>query len=1059
MDTYPKLRDLSFLQTEDFPIGENWQIPVMTDDDVLWSIVLAYLNSFPESNKNELDRHVVNLLGKKLRDAAFETDPKIENSEGKSALFYALTKHASNLLYFLYDHAVNACFQTSGIKRTVDSAIVVNLMTVKELLIEMKEKVEMSNLKINVKDNSLKKLDELCRFNDFQTEVCKSINFVTHTFSLSVASNVNEANERKKIILSILDYYEKYFEWNNEVGPHEGEIAFFQDFYKHFYYYENLDFCSAIMFFDNLFLLKERIKLSPNKYSEVESKFFLFIYWRKYFTFIVEKSPRLQIVSCMIIFQERLALKKCLGSFKKTIEKVHTSGKNTVDRLPKNEVRTLRNKPEIYGRFLVLRLKHYFHAVASINLIDFKAVLILQRTLQVIGECIKEGEEETGELNSENIVQDKDFKSVQKVFSLILPEGLLSILRQIRNELVHPKELINFSYRISAEGDYELFNVIRKEILTLEGIFNNIFCAQKYEMENYVSSRIQIATTKARATKISDLHKPKLMKILSSTDGEFTNKDNFEYKWIKLFEELSSSMTSSLNKEEKVINKGSISQLKYIFDNSFCALKNEVISMKNICFNVRASIDYMGDYFFSIEYIFSYLILKDMDLKHDLKNKLKNKLQERKDLFKNALAAYPHTYDNEVFQQEIEAILSDYEQIKEEIFLTSNCQPEKKVQFSFEHIEKFKKILKEKCYLNGTEKKKILKSIPEDIMETLETKCKLKRFLEGKGCLKLNKEEFGEEINKLPLKPREKQDMLDDFDLEDTKNSLHIINSVLGNFYPELQDAISKNELNDKKQYKDICNGLKLPDSSRDILSKIIKGTPREVNEKRIHFLRNRIKQLKAILIDEDASIKKLWESPQSTRKKSYVHELLVNVLNDPGTQAAVEMLLLDCMIILKTTDLKDLYRKTTNLFNGINLRNVLAHGNPLLESLGSLLDPRDLPSELVRKMIDLISDLDVIDCMVDILDEIGHVFETFHQFMNENEDDGFKELKEERKSKRKKIASSHNWEQYAKLIPRQQGSTTASPSPNEPTGGSAGDSSNDVPGPSEPDPQDQFSC
>ncbi|KAG8176863.1 hypothetical protein JTE90_027167 [Oedothorax gibbosus] len=1115
MDTYPKLRDLSFLQTMfRIPIGENWQIPVMEDDDVLWSIVLAYLNSFPESNKNnsivmcsiyseksfsfgvpkdlgfrkqklalheilvkikfaESERNITpvinaicSLPGKsqnfiisllesdvakyipliykspyilsKLRDAALETDPTIENGEGKSALFYTLTNNQPLFLYFLYDHAANACLLTEGSIRSPDSVIVRNLNHVQEILINLKSKVESFDIDANVKKNAFLKLSELCRFNNFQIDVCRSINIIRSSFI--PISKVCEAVERRNVMVNILRNYEKYFEWNAEVSCCAEEFLLFYEFFEHGHYYDNLDFCSAVMFFDNLYLLKERLKLSVESwkyeigYSEIESRFFLLIYCKKYFESIGKKSFGLHLVSRMIIFQERLLLKSYLREFKETLEKESICESNTVGNLPDTEVRTLTNVPQIYSEFLVLRLKHYLKAAASIELIDFKAVLILQRTLQVIGECVK----------------DSDFKSVQKVFSVIIPEELLSSLKQIRNELVHPTGF-NFSYRISAEKDYKLFKGIQKEIRTIESIFNPIFCAHKYEMEQFAISLAKIDVDKARSIKIPELHKPKLILLLAADGEQFTNEDNFEDKLIKLFKELSSSITSSFNREEQVINKGSILQLKYAFKNAVNILKKKVNFMKSKCNNVVESFHCVDEYFFAVEYIFTYLIVLDKNLRNDLKRQIISQIRVRERtwhcaLYRTMKKGQPN--ENTAFQRDVEDILSYYEQTIQEIFLKTNCRPKKNLQFTFEHIKKFKKILKGNYYINETEKKEFFKDIPVDVKTTLEIKRKIKNFLEGKGSLHLNKKEFGEEIDKLPLKPRKKRELLDNFGFRNTKNSLLIINSVFRNFDSELKNAISDNEVG-KKQNEYICNGLKLPDTSRNILSKIIKGKKRDDQEKEggLSFLRNRIKQLKAIFIDADASIKKLWESARSTRKKSHVQERLVHVfLKVPLTQVAVEMLLFDCMIILKTTDLKDLCRKTTNLFNGINLRNVLAHGNPLLESLGRLLDPTDLPSELVRKMIDLISDLDVIDCMVDILDKIGHVFETFHQFMNESEDDGFKEIRE-------KIASSHNWKSYAKLILRQQASTTASPSPDEPTGGIAEDSSNDVPGPSNPKP------
>ncbi|GFY60351.1 uncharacterized protein TNIN_442841 [Trichonephila inaurata madagascariensis] len=116
-------------------------------------------------------------------------------------------------------------------------------------------------------------------------------------------------------------------------------------------------------------------------------------------------------------------------------------------------------------------------------------------------------------------------------------------------------------------------------------------------------------------------------------------------------------------------------------------------------------------------------------------------------------------------------------------------------------------------------------------------------------------------------------------------------------------------------------------------------------------------------------------------------------------------------MNILNTKDLKELWLKTTNLFSGISLRNVIAHGNPLLESLGTLLDPNDLPSELVRKMINLIRDEPVVDCMQQILEKAEYQFPKFMEFMNDEEDEQFKDLRE-------KIKECKNWKDYAFLIP-----------------------------------------
>ncbi|CAL1279913.1 unnamed protein product [Larinioides sclopetarius] len=134
--------------------------------------------------------------------------------------------------------------------------------------------------------------------------------------------------------------------------------------------------------------------------------------------------------------------------------------------------------------------------------------------------------------------------------------------------------------------------------------------------------------------------------------------------------------------------------------------------------------------------------------------------------------------------------------------------------------------------------------------------------------------------------------------------------------------------------------------------------------------------------------------------------------LKDSAFQASVETLLFHCMTISRNKTLERIWRKTQYLFSGINLRNVLAHAHPLLESLGELLNPSDLPSELVEKMLQLISDENVIYCMQQIVEKSGAKFKGFRDIMKE-------EKKEQFKDWRKQILECDRWESYAVLIPK----------------------------------------
>ncbi|GIY56148.1 hypothetical protein CEXT_135361 [Caerostris extrusa] len=58
-----------------------------------------------------------------------------------------------------------------------------------------------------------------------------------------------------------------------------------------------------------------------------------------------------------------------------------------------------------------------------------------------------------------------------------------------------------------------------------------------------------------------------------------------------------------------------------------------------------------------------------------------------------------------------------------------------------------------------------------------------------------------------------------------------------------------------------------------------------------------------------------------------------------------------------KRKGLKILWKKLSGLFAGIHLRNVLSHGNVLLENISLHLDQDDLPLNLIEKMLELIND------------------------------------------------------------------------------------------------------
>ncbi|GFT17851.1 uncharacterized protein NPIL_150791 [Nephila pilipes] len=1127
----------------------------------------------------------------KLSDAGFETDPRQKDSEGKSALYYALMKDESNLLFFLYDHAANACLQEQGSVRSPNSIIVENLFCLKDSLLSLEEDVKSSDL--SEQSKHLSTLDELQQFNKFQIEICgKIINVRQKINYYSEAHEEFEALQRRDIILNILEAYRKYFASDNIVLNSKDSLSLFEKYYQNRNYFDKLDFCSAVMFFDNLFLLKERLKLVDNAYLEIESKFFLFIFCERYLKQYDHKHEFAK-ESRWITFQEQLSLQKHLSTFKKFLLETEISDENLLSSIPETDVYTLINLPEIYGQFLLYRLQNYLDTVAKIKIINAKSILIIERTLQIIGESLKES----------------NFKSIQKVLSQALPSEFVTAAKHIRDNLIHfkPSEVL---YRNTVQHDTILFTEIKKELTKFRKLLLPIQYVHKYQINQFLISMLLKSLLKARK------HEKNRKEIVQK--GEAGNlQGQKSAKQQLLSSEVNNSrdgvMYKSLQNEIKILNqnvefltKSAIHSYEYVLKNLISAVKVELNRLKSESLITDQDKEKLDEFFWSFECVLICLT-KDKKLK-DYRRRLLNGVKSRECLFSGIrekkrysrkvnncfnrntskisnveapiatpsyAVRYTEPYDelynkeaqnnkhnvimlegasnyrnasvvkenekrisidvfedldfrtfftcdssnykcsdgkeekgsfdaitdvptaplsinenkdknlfealfddtshnktlsrsgenkeishpcvedsktelshqtvlNNVMHNEwnleevfnisqdffindevkdlevqnngdasniliktAETIVADYEVIMKDIFEENRGY--KVERFSFKNIKKYWMILAgEEFLIEKNEKRNtILNSVPEQFQNISFTKQKLETLLKKE---KIIPEEIDKELDKLPMKDKEKKEIIKDVELGFTPDVLYTIKSI-PDYFSELKLKIAANKIN-KVECNIFCDRLQIPNECKKILLQLISGKVPKASGNMFQFLRHRIKLLKKILIDENENIKELWENATSWRKKKYLHDKLVQIyVSDPEIQASVEMLLSDCMNILNTKKLQTLWLKTNNLFNGISLRNVISHGNPLLESLGRLLDPNDLPFELVGKMSKLISDEPAIDCMQQILEQTKYPKSKFMELMDDNENIQFEDL-------RKKIKECKRWKKYAVLIP-----------------------------------------
>ncbi|GBM31927.1 hypothetical protein AVEN_74231-1 [Araneus ventricosus] len=1110
----------------------------------------------------------------KLADACFETDPRTKDSSGKSAFFHALKTEESQLVSLLYDHAANACLQTDASVRSPDPVIVENLLCLKDYL-KLLEK-DLESEEISEKSRCLYR--DVCRFNEFQIEMCKNVNKIRLRINYYDQTEEYEVMQRKEIIEAILKTYKRYFDYDIEDSAVsinvDDNLPRFREFYKHRDYFDKLDFSSAVMFFDNLFLLKERLKLQNTVYLDVESIFFLFIFCRKYLE-QYENQKRFYFVSRWITLQERLSLQRQMCGFKEILENTELSKDNIVDKLPEAAVRTLTNLPQIYGQFLIFRLQHYLNAATELTVKDLKSILVIERCLQVMGECFKES----------------DFNSVQRILILGLPSDFIRTLKQIRNHLAHIK-LHELPYRNILEQDTELFMGIQDDLSELKKLLQPIYSIHKYQLDLFLLLHSIKSICKARRRRISEVHENQLKAILPSLEMEENHlvlpTSSRQTEWKQYFDDMRTSLKekiNDLNYKGNILNRNTTSLYKFIIQNMISAVRDVLRNSK--ASDAEKDIEEMDSHLWCLENVLTYmtkdgklaeyrrsllLMLKDRkSLFTELKEKTRNikdgsnsnidgspirddtiigkhlssgpgdnrqgtvnpidaytfqhgvlfnmepgtsiylneneenrsmpesvESSERSQLqseiseskFKNGVLEnechgsilqetigpkeskeyadfsedtkspeeeypiegndskfsetismtshndwlldnvfniyhdYPVNSEEEGpvklmefvrnrsesskfnnFIDKITKILDDYEKIADAIF--QKIPARKNIDFRFKNIEKYCLILKGWKFLNKKEKEIVIQSVPKQFQNVPELKRNVKALLkQGTNFT----EEIKTELFKLNMRNKEMKEIAENlkFGLIDDADS--IVDSTR-DYFLDLKEMMESKKI-DRREYELLSEKLELSDDAKNILLKLVPGQNKKVPGNQFEFLRKRIKMLKNILIEENNAIQQLWERATTPRRKMHVKEKIIQLyLKDSEIQASVETLLFDCMNTLSSKDLIKLWKKTTNLFNGINLRNVLAHGHPLLESLGRLLDPYDLPSELVDRMLKLIADEYAMDCMQQILEQSGTDFSGFMTIMNDEEGGQFKNL-------RKQILECDHWKEYAWLIP-----------------------------------------
>ncbi|KFM63537.1 hypothetical protein X975_19519, partial [Stegodyphus mimosarum] len=909
----------------------------------------------------------------KFAEAGFETDPRIADSEGFSSFYYAVLSDDVDLLHVLYDYAANGCWGEENCSyRDLDNDVVSNL---EKLEFVMKTDQTRSKDFKAMKENRRRFsfiLQEMLLFNDFLKAVTKNMRNIRSR--INGGTLVAQATKKQETVLSILENYDNFFvvEEDTSIGKikivdetertdETKDINPLDNYKKFKHFYDNLDFTSALLFFDNIFFLKSRLSLEKiSQYSDIESAFFLSVLSNKYFTTNVKNRTSLRGRQdslrrkvnkdklwlegnssniYVVPWLERFQLREVIKRFIDVLRRNEVGLWNVRDHLPHCEVtEILVSFPEIKDELLIARLKHYVKTALCIKMDNVQSVFVIERALQVIGESIK--------------TEDKIARSYCHLLSASLPSTTANTIRQLRNILSNLDEQESVT-KFNTEKNFDLFSNIQTEIQKINYFFQPVYELQEIRIKDFIFKRSKMLVKDARDKSQNQLHISPL----------------YEYELFESYLKLETELN-----DQKV--KYSVSFQEFIGKYEM-VLKNLVHRLES---NIHHPEEVKNKISWPLEHLLNFIVehfqFPDSEKLQEImksKNEISNDVHE--------------TYDH--FVKNVKKFIDD-------LYPRGN-----EMETDVVNIHRFKQIIKGVIYdYSKEDRDRIMADIPECVKSF---KHKLHDSLE-KGIL-LSKKERDAAIENLMLSKKKRHKLKKIYET-DTKGALDILRSAVEPM--RYIEQIFRGESIGGKDFQSLCNIIPFSSENKSKLSVAVSGKGKVTYGDASSNLLNRIHHLKTLVIETNSDVRNLWDNAKNWKTKQYTTYKVVQLyMRDPQFQASIETLLFDCMNITRHKRLGLLWKKASNLFNGINLRNVLGHGSPILENLGELLDPEDLPSALVNEILQLMADEDAITAMRDL-----HRLTkgNFDNVMEQDQNDEYKELRD-------RVKICDRWKEYSSLF------------------------------------------
>ncbi|GFY46362.1 uncharacterized protein TNIN_67031 [Trichonephila inaurata madagascariensis] len=896
----------------------------------------------------------------KLEAAGFNTDPCSLGPEQLSAFYYCLNLDSTLNLHVLYNYASNNIENSDKTTRNPDQETQRALTKIEDTL--QKDRLNSKDFSIvtNRRYIAFKTFEEILCFNEYQRFIVDEVNNLRKNRSLETQHNTRNVQFTKKIIIHILDMYFKYFNYPKEASS-ENKYGKFKIFIKSSEYYENLDNYTCLLFFDHCLFLPK----STENLTDTVHNLFLTVFAYNLFPKCLHGVHCLQ---CDFL-EDPCTLRFIPFSFRlnffESARALFTELKNSPENIPKSKskkpIQSQENShdPGSIVSKITDSLK-YIPEIKNHFLIDR-----LRRYLEFSINVPLNEDEMNGVLTIERALQvigetlntTESSCIIGHLLCSCFPKDVLPDFFKIRNHCLSKYRPRTMNGKFMLEKDIFRFDRLQNVMKQVYHIIQPVYLSQLFRIQDFMIKK-GLHESEGVHEVLSDNMKKEHNGITRLIDENF-KKYKSKYKL------LSNNLLDYVeNDERKVKNSklGQLTTLKFLFTffGSYCdeRSKNELSSTLN-----------------------------DMD---ELKKVFESKTTVKK-------TEIDITADE---KQCMTKIISSLRTITVTLFADVDEEPNK--ISDFRDITDFLRDSTNFNWFSEEEMILISNEVSNYFMKSCTAKEDLKKGLEDES---LTPEKAKKLVEVLITTEKNKKILLENFPQNASK--------ALG----KVGDEQSVNDLNKLIAFLEKEEGSNLllkMNFSSNLKKKILQFLNR-----RLELLLNRISHIRAILIDGDEEISQLWNWGKSEGMKAHVRYLMAQrYWKERDVRASLEMLLFDCMNILKTRDsLSHLWTKANNLFTGASLRDVLSHGNTILETVGSFLDKDDLPSHFIEKMLELIEDSEALQCFSDLWEKSK--LTDFNQFVDILNEDVSKDNSLHNIQKwMEKRSEAEGWQDYLFLLP-----------------------------------------